>query len=191
MRHVERVEVLACEEARASNGVGGRTHRAQHVGGRPCGRGLVECTKLLQPRKRAIREDLFGARHDRAVRTLEDGLEDVLFALEVMVDGALGEAIEPRHDVRHRRVFVAALGEKPLGHVEDLLDRFLRVLVPRHGHPLSLAKHTMSMYWEQGRLSSYANISPKRGSSPVSSRHSGDDTRSAIAFRMRALASSA
>ena len=46
----------------------------------------------------------------------------------------------------HRGVLVAALYEKPLGNVENLLDRLLRVLIACHGHlrPCYCDKHTMS-----------------------------------------------
>ena len=46
----------------------------------------------------------------------------------------------------HRGVLVAALHEEPLGNVENLLDRLLRVLIACHGHlrPCYSDKHTMS-----------------------------------------------
>lgn len=46
----------------------------------------------------------------------------------------------------HRGVLVAALHEEPLGNVENLLDRLLRVLIACHGHlrPCYRDKHTMS-----------------------------------------------
>lgn len=46
----------------------------------------------------------------------------------------------------HRGVLVAALHEKPLGNVENILDRLLRVLIACHGHlrPCYRDKHTMS-----------------------------------------------
>ena len=46
----------------------------------------------------------------------------------------------------HRGVLVAALHEEPLGNVENLLDRLLRVLIARHGHlrPCYRDKRTMS-----------------------------------------------
>lgn len=46
----------------------------------------------------------------------------------------------------HRGVLVATLHEEPLGNVENLLDRLLRVLIACHGHlrPCYRDKHTMS-----------------------------------------------
>ena len=46
----------------------------------------------------------------------------------------------------HRGVLVAARHEEPLGNVENLLDRLLRVLIACHGHlrPCYRDKHTMS-----------------------------------------------
>ena len=46
----------------------------------------------------------------------------------------------------HRGVLVAALHEEPLGNVDNLLDRLLRVLIACHGHlrPCYRDKHTMS-----------------------------------------------
>lgn len=46
----------------------------------------------------------------------------------------------------HRGVLVAALHEEPLGNVENLLDRLLRVLITRRGQlrPYYRDKHTMS-----------------------------------------------
>ena len=46
----------------------------------------------------------------------------------------------------YRGVLVAALHEEPLGNVENLLDRLLRVLIACHGHlrPCYRDKHTMS-----------------------------------------------
>lgn len=46
----------------------------------------------------------------------------------------------------HRGVLVAALHEEPLGNVENILDRLLRVLIACHGHlrPYYRNKHTMS-----------------------------------------------
>lgn len=46
----------------------------------------------------------------------------------------------------HRGVLVAALHEEPLGNVENLLDRLLRVLIARRGQlrPYYRDKHTMS-----------------------------------------------
>ena len=45
----------------------------------------------------------------------------------------------------HRGVLVAALHEEPLGNVENLLDRLLRVLIACHGHlrPYYHEKHPM------------------------------------------------
>lgn len=46
----------------------------------------------------------------------------------------------------HRGVLAAALHEEPLGNVENLLDRLLRVLIACRGHlrPYYRDKHTMS-----------------------------------------------
>ena len=46
----------------------------------------------------------------------------------------------------HRCVLVAALHEEPLGNVENLLDRLLRVLIACHGHlrPYYHDRNTMS-----------------------------------------------
>ena len=92
------------------------------------------------------REKLSGASHDSTGGTLEDRLENLVLFLEMVIDGDLCEAAEALDDVCHRSVLVAALHKGPLGNVEDLLDRLLRVLIACHGHlrPCYRDKHTMS-----------------------------------------------
>lgn len=64
----------------------------------------------------------------------------------MVMDGALCEAAEALDDVCHRGVLVVALHKGPLGNVEDLLDRRLRVLIARRGQlrPYYHDKNTMS-----------------------------------------------
>lgn len=87
-----------------------------------------------------------GASHDFTGGTLEDRFENFVPSLEMVMDGALCEAAEALDDVCHRGVLVAALHKGPLGNVEDLLDRLLRVLIACHGHlrPCYRDKNTMS-----------------------------------------------
>ena len=92
------------------------------------------------------RENLVGASHDSTGGTLEERFENLVLSLEMVMDGVLSEAAEALDDVCHRGVLVAALHKGPLGYVEDLLDRRLRVLIACHGHlrPYYHDKHTMS-----------------------------------------------